>query len=60
MEGQVQRWSHLVYNYLVVRFLQEGLCSQVWNECSHQELAALVGHLSVLAQGQEAVLQEWV
>lgn len=59
-EGPVHRWTHLVYNYLEDRFLQESLCSQVWNECSHRELAALVGRLSVLAQGQEAALQEWV
>lgn len=56
----LQRWPHLVYNYSEDRSLQESLCSQVWNECSHRESAALVERLSVLAQGQEAALQEGV
>lgn len=54
-----QRWTHLVYSYLEGRFLQGSWCSQVWNECSHRELAALVGRLSVLARGQEAALRDW-
>lgn len=52
--------THLVYNCLEVRFLQGSLCSRVWNECSHPEVAALAGYLSVLAQEREAALQGWV
>ena len=52
-----QTETNLVYSCLEVRFPQESLCSQVWNECSHPEVAALAGFLSVLAQEQEAALQ---
>lgn len=55
----VRGHAHLVYSCLEVQFLQESLCSLVWNECSRPEVAALAGYLSVLAQEQAAALRGW-